>query len=100
MLRRLWTKDKPSIVVTLGSSWTYAITALSMKPDYAHELWFLSFMLMLPTWLCVVDAMAVHFQLRMHQKMFKRMVGTENKMGKKHNVLGSPRIPILPPDVE
>ena len=95
MLRRLWTKDWPSIVATLGISWAYAVTVLTIKPHYIHGLWLLFFRVMLPTYMYALDAAAVYFHLRMHPKMFGLMFGTEeksrrtlsgmDKSGKKHN---------------
>jgi hypothetical protein len=85
MLRRLWTKDWPGIVVTLGISLAYAITALSVKAHYIHGLWLLYFRVMFPTWLYSIDAHAVYVHLRMHLKPFGLMVGTKDKAGKTHN---------------
>ena len=85
MLRRLWTKDWPSIVITLGISWAYAVTALSIKPHYVHGLWLLMFRVMMPTILYAFDAMAVYIHLRTHPKKFEDRFGTEDKAGKKHN---------------
>ena len=85
MLRRLWTKDWPGIVTTLGISWAYAITALSIQPHYVHGLWLLYFRVVLPTYLYAIDAIAVYMHLRMHPKQFEYMIGTEDKAGKKHN---------------
>ena len=85
MLRRLWTKDWPSIVATLGISWAYAVTVLTIKPHYIHGLWLLFFRVVLPTYLYAWDAIAVYTHLRMHRKMFGLMFGTEDKTGKKHN---------------
>ena len=85
MLRRLWNKDWPSIVITLGISCAYAITALSINFHYVHGLWLLFFRVMLPTWLYTVDAWAVYIHLRMHPKPFGLLFGTEDKAGKKKN---------------
>ena len=85
MLRRVWTKDWPSIVVTLGISWAYAITALSINPHYIHGLWLLFFRVVLPTVMYAIDAMAVYNHLRLDPKAFELMIGTEDKEGKKHN---------------
>jgi len=85
MLRRLWTKDWSSIVITLGISWAYAITALSIKPHYVHGLWLLYFRVVGPTMVYAWDAIAVYTHLRMHRKALKRMIVTEDKKGKKHN---------------
>ena len=85
MLRRLWNKDWPSIVITLGISWAYAATALSIKPHYVHGLWLLYFRVVTPTWLYALDALAVYVHLRFHPKAFGLMAGTEDKTGKKHN---------------
>ena len=83
MLRRLWTKDWPSIVITLGISWAYAVTALSIKPHYVHGLWLLFLRVMVPTYLCAIDAVAVYYNLRLHPKPFRFFVGTDDKAGKK-----------------
>ena len=85
MLRRVWTKDWPSIVVTLGISWAYAITALSINPHYIHGLWLLFFRVVLPTVMYAIDAMAVYIHLRTHPKKFEDRFGTEDKAGKKKN---------------
>jgi hypothetical protein len=85
MLRRLWTKDWPGIVTTLGISWAYAITALSIKPHYGHGLWLLYLRVVMPAYIYATDAMALFIHLRMHPKLFEQMVGTEDKAGKKHN---------------
>ena len=85
MLRRLWNKDWPSIVITLGISCAYAITALSINFHYVHGLWLLFFRVMLPTWLYALDAHAVYMYLRAHTKAFRLIVGTEDKAGKKKN---------------
>ena len=85
MLRRLWTKDSASIVITLGISWAYAATALSIKPHYIHGLWLLYFRVVGPTMVYAWDAIAVYTHLRMHRKALKRMIVTEDKKGKKHN---------------
>ena len=85
MLRRRWTKDLAGIVITLGISLAYAITALSTEPHYAHGLWLLFFRVTFPTWLYSIDALAVYAHLRMHPTLFEQMVGTEDKAGKKHN---------------
>ena len=85
MLRRRLTKDLTGIVVTLGISLAYAITALSVKPHYGHGLWLLFFRVTFPTWLYSIDALAVYTHLRMHPKLFEQMVGTEDEAGKKHN---------------
>ena len=85
MLRRLWTKDWPSIVITLGISWAYAVTALSIKPHYVHGLWLLLFRVTFPTILYAMDAWAVFIHLRTHPKQFERFGSREDKAGKKHN---------------
>ena len=85
MLRRLWTKDWPSIVVTLGISWAYAVTALSVNPHYIHGLWLLFLRVMFPTMLYAWDAASVYMRLRMHPKLFGRFFGTEDKAGRKKN---------------
>ena len=85
MLRRLWTKDWPGIVTTLGISWAYAITALSIKPHYGHGLWLLYFRVIMPAYIYAIDALALFIHLRMHPKQFEYMIGTEDKAGKKHN---------------
>ena len=85
MLRRRWTKDLAGIVITLGISLAYAITALSTEPHYAHGLWLLFFRVTFPTWLYSIDALAVYAHLRMHPTLFEQMVGTEDEAGKKHN---------------
>ena len=85
MLRRLWSKDWPSIVVTLGISWAYAVTVLTIKPHYVHGLWLLFFRVMLPTFVYAIDAMAVYTHLRMHPKPFGVLFGTEDNAGKKKN---------------
>ena len=85
MLRRLWTKDSPSIVITLGISWAYAATALSIKPHYVHGLWLLYFRVVGPTMVYAWDAIAVYTHLRMHRKALERMIVTKDKAGKKHN---------------
>ena len=87
MLRRLWTKKWPSIVITLGISWAYAITALYIKPHYVHGLWLLFFRVMVPTYLYAVDAVAVYYHLRLHPKPFELFVGSEDNRGKKKNSL-------------
>ena len=68
MLRRLVAKEWPSIVITLGISWAYAITALSIKPHYIHGLWLLFFRVVTPTWLYALDAHAVYTHLRLDPK--------------------------------
>ena len=78
MLRRLWTKDWTGIVATLGISWAYAVTALSVNPDYVHGLWLVYFRVMLPTWVYFVDAMAVFSHLRMHPKFYSLFFGTQS----------------------
>ena len=85
MLRRLWTKNWPSIVITLGISWAYAITALSIKHHYVHGLWLLYLRVVMPAYIYATDAMALFIHLRMHPKLFGLMVGTEDEAGKKHN---------------
>ena len=85
MLRRLWTKNWPSIVITLGISWAYAITALSIKHHYVHGLWLLFLRVMMVPFMYALDAMAVYMHLRMHPKQFEYMIGTEDEAGKKHN---------------
>jgi hypothetical protein len=85
MLRRLWTKDWPKIVVTLGISYAYAVTALSVNPHYTHGLWLLFFRVMFPTMLYAWDAASVYMRLRMNPKLFKLFFGTEDKAGRKTN---------------
>ena len=85
MLRRRLTKDLTGIVVTLGISLAYAITALSVKPHYGHGLWLLFFRVMMPAYIYAIDALALFIHLRMHPKLFEQMVGTEDEAGKKHN---------------
>ena len=88
MLRRLWTKDWPKIVITLGVSWAYAITAFTISPTTHHGIWLLSFRVFGPTFLYSFDAQAVYFHLRLHPKQFWRTFGTENEKGKKKNSTG------------
>ena len=85
MLRRLWIKDWPSIVLTLGISLAYAITSFSMKPHYAHGLWLLFFRVAVPSFLYAFDAMSVYAHLRADPMLFTKMFGTKDKTGKKHN---------------
>ena len=94
MLRRLWTKDWPGIVINFGISWAYAVVALSIKPDYVHGLWLLFFKVSTPIFFYAMDAIVVYGYLRMHPKALEKRIpeekstrtvsGTE-KAGKKKN---------------
>ena len=85
MLRRLLAKEWPSIVITLGISWAYTITALSINPHYVHGLWLLFLRIVMPTYLYAIDAIAVYDHLRLHPKIFDRIVGKEDKTGKRRH---------------
>ena len=79
MLRRLWAKEWPSLVMRTGTAWAYAIAASTIQPHYGHVLFLVCWKIVQPVFLVVIDAIAVGTHLRMHPDLFKQIVSDRDK---------------------